>query len=436
MKKQQPCLAESMSTKKIKDFIASVRLKLDCLPSDQKHLDVLIRVESEKAFNRLRLVLQKYSSDERALNLSLIKFFCELLSERWYYIKHTDACYPHHPKTRANLAYLIVACELCKYINEQVYDILMPTVGAIIHQTSRSNLSCFKLHEFILGDDDTPIEVAKCLDDAVKNKTITLCHTGSDTRPLNENERARLINHSAEASEYYDALQFYIQTGIKNDLDIAQTVLHEALQKDTYGVTATYGNAGRCRLSKAILFFIHNKEELLDVMLQLSKDEWKDFIKDMSYENLSFLILDNRSFIDALQDPATYKLNENYNKAYLFCMTEIFKQKIMQGDLPVNNWLYYFKSATKNYMGNYNKCSQQNANVGRIAAAQAFQMFLVSDLRLDQLNKSPQLAIYKEQLFDSASYLSSIIYQASLLADPVFYFKQHQERNFLKKIFL
>lgn len=422
---------------RVMDFVSMIVNTLPLLPADNDNLDILIRVESQLAFNKLKLCLHKYSADETPLNLSHIKYFCGLLSDRWYYIKHTDACYPHNEQTRANRAYLTLAVHLCLEIKEQVYNILMPTVGAIFHVTSRDNLSCFKLHEFALGDASMPIEIGRCLDDAVKNKTSQLYHTGIYNKPLNESEKQRVIHHSKEAYDYYDAIQFYVQAGFINDLLMAHKILHEKLKSDDYAVTATYGQAGRKRLSKAVLSYIKNQTELIELMVKLPQCEWKNFLKDMDYEDIFNLATNHDSFIKALQKQSAYKADdEKYNKALLFCMVEIYKRERVRGNFYKNNW-GYLKSLGQSYLGNYNKFIQSYTKEEQIAATECLQAFIMSNRALKQINEyldsDPPLAIHKGPLFETASDLYYIVYQLQQVSDPAYFHKQPS--RFLPKFF-
>lgn len=421
----------------VKDFASELLAEIDSLPkSDDPNLDVLIRIESQQAFDNLKVFLHKLAFNENAITLANLKACSKFLSERWYNIKHTDSCYPHHPKTRANRAYLILAEAVSKLVPEEVYTLLMPTVGAIVHPTSRKNLSSFRLHEFVLGDDGTPIEVAKCLEDAAKQKTDKLFHTGGHRRPLSLRERERVINHSQEAYEYYDALQFYLNSGVENDLIQSKKIIHEVLESDDCTVTATYGKEGRRRLTKSILSTVKNQKDLMALMVEIPRQDWPDFLKDMDTNDLSRLILEDDSFLNAIQKPKAYSLDEVNNKAFLFCATELYKRERLCAGEYDNPW-GYFTAMSKKYIGDYSKYLQSYTKEEKIAAVDVLQDFLRSNRNLCELDayleSNAEINAHRGPLFETMSDLGWITYQIKLVSDRHFF--QPKPSGFLAKLF-
>lgn len=419
----------------VNDFAADILLDLETLPKEDPALDVLVRIESRIAFDKLKRLLEQCNRSKACIDLHKLKAFCHFLSDRWLAIKFTDSSYPHHPRTRANLAYLIFATAINQIEAIDIYTLVMPTVGALNCLTSRGMLMNFRLHEFVLGDDGRPIEIAKCLDEALNNKTDALHHTSGDKRPLSKSEKERVINHSSEANEYYDALQFYLKTGIENDLLIAKKQLHDMLESDDCEVTASYGVEGRRRLTKSILATVNDQKAFIDLMQSIPSSDWADFLKDMDTQDLEKYILQNDSFINALQKPSAYSKDETHNKAFLFCITELYKRARLCGNDYLNRW-GYFADLSQKYLGDYAKYLQGYNRDEKLLAVDCLQAFFLSDSKLSEFHnylKHSDNAKNVGPLYELGSHLAWITNQVEVVGDPAFF--QPKPKGFIANWF-
>lgn len=409
----------------IQEIIESSLQQINHLSSDCND-DLLVEVESKLSFAAIVDFLNELKNTNLNSKFGYWKCCCDFLSKRWQGIKNTDAIFSHNPQTLANRAYFIFAQELAKHLNINSYALLMPTVGAIIHHMSRENLNDFKFQEFILGDDGTPIEVAACLENALKKRTTDLYHTSNYQKPLSYQEQMRIVYHSKLVKDYYDLIK---QSAITNSSVSPQVIqnFNDAIRNDNYQVTASYGTEGLQRLSKYILTMLKNKNEFIKTMMKyVPMKKWQEFLDQFSTDDLMKIILDDDSWIIAMQKKENYNGDQIHDKAVLFCFAEIYwrQQSLDKKYFTPINWITEFASV---YLG--------VSNLGhKDGAISAFKKFLCSPEPLCNFktfiaeNTKPE---FKKALFAISSNLHFLAHQTELIADPAFF--QYKESNFLDK---
>ncbi|MBA3660715.1 MAG: hypothetical protein H0W64_03225 [Gammaproteobacteria bacterium] len=425
----------------IKDFIGKVLKEILTLPNQKNSSNPYVCMEDYLAWRELLDFLAKYQFAKEEVDRQFLNKCCDLFSRRWAIIRHTDSCYPIQLFMHANQAYILFAKALSlevksRFIDLSPYDILMPSVTATSHQTSRSMLDDFQLQEFVIGDDGTPIEVALCLDLMLEAHTTQLFHTSQPTRPLSENEKQRIIKHSDEAEDYYEAIYYYIQSGCDNDIAEARASLHESIKKSSYQVTSTYGLEGNKRLIKG-LTNCASRDDLLHYMVHfMPQNRWSEFINEIDSATLSNIMLGDRLLIDCVQSPNSYKnQDELYNKAVLYCLTEIYRRNREAVKEETNSFLNYFCKVQKNYLNGIRRYTGGYTKAEKQAAATLFQSFLKSNESLNKfecyLNKLNITAIQRGPLFESLSNLGMIINHANLSCSPSFFRAEHSFFGFL-----
>lgn len=403
-----------MTATRIKDFVEPVLTQIKNLSPQKSCSNILLYVESQLAVEKLVCFLEKNASSDSGIFINVLRKFCDFLSERWFKIKNTDAIYPHHPETQANRAYFLLAESLGEIMHQSPYDLLMPTVGAIIHQMSRNNLSCFKFHEFILADDGTPIEVAKCLNDAAKNKTTKLFYTGLHKQQLNYNEKNRIINHSSLANKYYKEIELYEKYGTEDYKEVGEK-FNDAIGQANYIVAATYGEQGQIRLAKNLLAGMKNRRVFIETLIGLVPQErWKEFISYMPTEELSTLLFNNNSFNTTLMNKRTYTESMLYNRAIMFCFVEIYWRKRAAGD-RFSSIFGKLTDYTTGLLGAFTKDQKEEG-------VRLLQEFLMSHENLSKLieyvKKHAKNKESYNAIFEVGSNLAIIADQIIAIADP------------------
>lgn len=412
----------------LQDILGPIISKIEELPEDTFGKDILTFIESNARYDRL---LQKLSSklhngvnSSQQLSSDVInKLYYELSNELcdiYLAIKNTDAIYTITPHSRANRACLILAESLAHFSHTHVLAKLMPPVDAAVPILSRKDLSHFRLHEFILADDGTVIEVEKCLMQALKNKTLQLYHTHNASRKLNINERKRIISHSLEAANFYKALINYVVDG---NLEYHESVeaFVKAIRSDNYHVQATYGAEGEERLVCSLLAKVRNKHDFIDLILgNVHRRQWKLFLKKIPTSLLMQIMLENEVLINALQARSSYTGDETRDRAMLYCFAEIFYRQQQGETTPqfLEGWLPdYFNQ----YIGNYSSACKQEA-------CKLLQAFLLSNEDLTSLDVVAKKMATKEEhyhaLFSILTNLGLFTEQIKLITNPNYFMPQ------------
>lgn len=402
----------------------------DLLSGDLKNLcdhsknsDIFKRLESRDSLTKLINFLVKNSADLTPLTYLKLKPLCDLLGDRWLKNNKTDAAYPHDPYSVVNIAYVIVARRLAEELNEKYYTFLMPSVAANLFQTSKGCLEAFKLHEFVLSDDGIPIEIAACLELAVKMKTTELKNPNQNRIPLSFAETQRVIYHSTLTEDYYDAIKYYVESGITNDVIAAREALLNAFESDEYQVSSSYGKLGRKKLASGVVASMQTLSELIQVMeVDLMPEDWKDFLSLIPTREIQRLLIGTDKWKNILQQKSLYTKNRLHNNAILFCFIEIYLRTDLEGDKlqTARSWLTYH---TQKYvsvdfnLGGFDQYAKK-------ATALELQTFLTQGYTKQDFIRyfsAPDKAHYKAPLFQCMSGLNLIYSQFEALNDPFFF---------------
>ena len=408
-----------MTATRIKDIIGPIEEEIGHLTAENTDVNILRYVESQLAFDKVRNFLEKYSNVETEANIQFLKVLCEFLCDRWCAIKRTDAIYSHNSHSIGNRAYIILAERVAKIFSLNHYHLLMPNVGAISYITSRDNLSCFKFHEFVLGDDGTPIEVALCLNEAFNNKTTALCHTSHAYRLLSRNEKERIIHHSDLTYAYYQAIKALVKYNLQFNSDVANE-FNLAITADTYKASPTYGEPGQIKLATTILSMVKNRMAFVGALATfVPSSRWEEFLRYMPTKELTELILEDYPLINSLQKVNTYTGDIIYDKAMLFCFLEIYARQQFDDDLfdSLIGQLAYYTKASFIY-------SKEQKKEG----IKLLKDFLTSQEELIHLKDYVKQKAEKEAdwraIFGVGSSLSLIAGQINRLCEPDFFTKK------------
>lgn len=417
---------------RMSEFVAAVSSDFKKIVLIKKPTDIWVEIENEFALVDLYNLLISSADDARKVSFQTLKSSCDALSQRWLEIKFTDSIYLHHPYTLANQCYLILERHLAAILNEKIYTFLMPPVIAAMPYTSRGDLSLYRLHEFVLGDDSKPIEIASCLTVAAQKRIKTLYHTADPHKPLTYAEWDRVVHHSYETEAFYNALEVFLDTGDKKPLLLAQQALDHALHTEDYNVQASYGLLGRRRLANVVTKRLCEQKELINIMnKRLEPKAWKDFLSVIDTQELRRILLQGDSWTNTVQKQSSYCCDQNYNAAILFCLLEFYLRTGLANDhfKDQRSWLTqhtkkYFN--TSFFIGGFSKKEKEDA-------ALALQNFLLTGLPfylLEDYFKTSMQTVHQGPLFQYRSYLASITKQINTLANP----DAKKEPTILKKV--
>lgn len=403
------------------------------LPEDPLGLDILTYVDSQQRYEDLIIFLEKTLGNHE-VKCQHINEVCNNISDSFREYKRTDASCFLSPQSRINKAYEILSYHVTKISHELSFShmhpnmVLMPSVESAAQKLSRANLSEFKLHELLLTDDGTVMEVQKCLDEAFKHKSLYLYHTSPPYRLLTSEERERVINHSQESLEYYRKLLSYVihtdsskneeHDAYLNDVLEAQKKFGKAIMSDDYRVTATFGEESEKTLIRKITEKIQTASELVDLMMmRIHPSQWQIFLNKLSNEKLLTIMLEESSLATAVGQRTNYFGDITHDKLMLLCFSEVCKrQTVNQGDQCLfKGWLPNYVNT---YLGNLTLAD-------RLGGILLLQKFLLSNEPFSDFHrytrKHAQKPEHYQSLFMLFSNLDPLINQIVQLSDPEYY---------------
>lgn len=411
----------------VKEFVQAILDDIALLPEDKNDIDILVRLESILDFEDLQQFLESFLHNEDELSIFYLNIFGKYLSKRWQEIKNTDSSYLHSMYTRISRACITTACYMEETLQtlmngyaDSYYTFLMPPVCAGVKRLSRRHIGLFQLHEFVLADDGTLIEVEDCLNRADADKTTDLYHPGFPNRKLSAQEKYRVIHHSPATENYYDAIDCNVQYGVSNDLLAAKKCLHDEITDGEYKVFSSYGDEGRKRQLNKILSNVKTQGDFTALMLKLPACEWKNFLVTVNDADLDHHVLQEFVFIDGVQHAKSYNNDIDHDKAVLMALTEIYIRQRMQGETYANP-LGYFTTLTRKYIG-FDEYIQNREE--KIAAAEALQEFLMSQQPFSELENyfsTPERKKYWHALTSPFGELSWLTQQIIEIRDPKFF---------------
>jgi hypothetical protein len=234
-------------------------------------MQVLYKYSLRKLHDLIRNITEKGKYEIRAEREDHFKLF-NFLSEFHALVKDTDALPLHIPNSDLSQIMFQVAIMLESFFpGYDRYKLLMPT---LMFKPLSLNLA-----SFIMSDDNTRlIDVLQTLQFAEKNGQLK--DVFNLTHSLSSSEQQRVINHSAEAYNYWHAICNHYNKIPQNAnalLD-AQISLLVAMASPTYQVTATYFGNRR----PSLLF------EKLSQLSDLLEFVGRHTIKDMDRQNINY----------------------------------------------------------------------------------------------------------------------------------------------------
>lgn len=375
---------------RISDIAEQLLFFISQLPLDDKHLSCHLKAESEISLAKLVQVLIKHKSLDMPANAATLDGFKLFLAARWQWIKNTDAVYMHSLTSSINMVCIELAKILSTNLQRSIYEFLMPSVKV------PPNL---KLCEFVLSNEEIPVEILSCLDDFRKTNLMQLAMADQEDAAvrLSAEEKDLIIHHSKEAHEYYKAMMLDVDEA---SIDLARKNLISAMETGTCKVTASYGKEGDQRLTKCICAGITKSSELISTIIKyVLPFKWQEFIKDIDNAELFRIILDVKLLGSQLPDRSNIQKSlglkfdhlktklqeskitlfekERRVRVWLLCVIEVYKRLRENGESYHSNYGYYF-SFFPSVSGVYSEKE-------KIDAADALIKFVMSDISLTSL---------------------------------------------------
>ncbi len=311
---------------RIRDLVAAVLKQLENVRARELPQEVLVRMESQLAYDKLFALLMAHQEDDAPVSITSLQPFGRLLFERGEKIAGTDAIYFHRRQTLANLAYVMLASEIAYYLRVDVLYLLMPTCNFTTFHISHDTIEA-RLRQHVVADDGSLISVPKCLHHAFYHQTKQLYHTLGNTRLLSRAERARVMNHSIAAMSFYIAIEEMAQGEYQGSCEQAFQDFNHAIKQENYRVTTSYGEAGQEKLAAYILSQFSHVHEFIEALVKfISPNQWRAFAMLLPTAALSSLLLGSTSFAQALQDESSYRGEEQYQRARLLLMAELLSR--------------------------------------------------------------------------------------------------------------
>lgn len=408
----------------VKEFVQALLDEIDALRDDELLTDSFVKLESKLSVIALKHFLRNYLSNDGVLMTMHLNRFSDFLSKRWQFISRTDACYTSNPNSQINKACILLAKKMQHALDRtttSIFDhyfyLLMPNVASFQQYLKRKPLNDYTLQEFFICEHGQPLDIAKCLEDAVKNKKTTLMHTGDLQLPLSESEVSILKTHCEETTDYYDALLFYVKTNTKNDVIAAQKQLQEALINPNFKVHSSYGEVGVKRITNYILTLVKTPKEFIPLAHEINKEQWQTFITSIATVDLQRLFIRHKEFYLNVQNPDFFSQDSLQNRFILLAFTELYIRMRNEGKEYTSQFAYFTARGGK-YLGGMGKYIQSYPKQLKVDAARELQKFLMSDCSLSEIEhyfNHPTRMKFKGPLFESGSDLGSIIEQIKLL---------------------
>jgi hypothetical protein len=190
--------------------LISKELNADSLNSTSYVTQVLYKYSLRKLYDLIANITNYGKEELRyAHDYNQLKYF---LAEFYDLVQYTNALPLHSPNSGISKIMLQVALILENYFtNTSYFELLMPSIQVTDYEVSGTSLrgSKLSLNHFVMSDDNTHlIEVLPCLqfssEDGILKHT---CLFNGMIRKLSKTEEFRVINHSKETREYWQALK-------------------------------------------------------------------------------------------------------------------------------------------------------------------------------------------------------------------------------------
>ena len=389
-----------MNTLTVAEVVNLIYEAIGSIEDKGKYPSVLHRIETIFSILRLKQILADLKTSKNsqlpADRNTIIRILVEF-KYRYTIVSGTTASYEIATDSYCTKLYCAVGKVMQGVIGCSLYDLLMPDVENVesaskLYKTSKGTLSDLKLHEFVFSDDGTPIEIKKALDNyrldasemrktnphKLAYKIYHTCKGENEKIPLSEAERDRVIKHSDQAYQYY------ISILTNKDVEAKEKELQDAINGDNYVVNTNYGDIGEKKLNSGvgenIRQLIKSQEQLVDIMKNLPRNEWKNFLEIIDTQDLLKIMLEKKPFIDAVRNRQIYKEEDmEYNRALCYCFAEAYIRD--RNDKPQFKSFIGSFGKWSSYVGGYSK--EQ-----KIEAVIKLQEYLASgqDLKLFKVN--------------------------------------------------
>jgi hypothetical protein len=195
-------------------------------------------------------------------------------------------------------------------------------------------------------------------------------------------QEERLLQcHSEAAKSYYNAIRLK-----ESNLDEYKNHLMQALQNDHYKVLASYGEEGRIRLMNVIFTEVASLYELTKLMSDdLPIQYWKALMEDIT-KSEKFNHIDLNEEMNLAESDEVQFDNENHLRAYLLCLSVLYKINRQAGPEYTSNL---------SYLGSFIFASYSKEE--KIKACSVYQDFLLSGTRLNEIEQYLQ----EKKLYDT-----------------------------------
>lgn len=177
-------------------------------------MQVLHKYTLRKLYDLLDDITQRNKHDPE--NFYVQRQLRYFLEDFYAVVKDTDALPLHNPNSSISKIMMHVATmleELSTFRSR--FEFLFPSLQVNNYVVSGTLLrdSALKLSDFVMNDDNTClIEVLNCLKFASEDGILRhTCLFDDKVKKLSHNEKQRVINHSKESKEYWQAIQDKIQ---------------------------------------------------------------------------------------------------------------------------------------------------------------------------------------------------------------------------------
>ncbi len=269
------------------DLLKLIKNQLEQI--SQQNLDYSVYTLHEYTLKKLYLLINNSTcngKDELYARHDYIQLR-NFLKEFHEIVKDTDFLPLHAPTSGLSQVMLQLAQHLEDFfIGSNRFQLLMPTITVNNYIMSGTSLSDpdLNLNDFVMSDDNTcVIEVLNCLKFAMNDGILKhTCLFGNEIKELSDAEQYRVINHSKETQELWQAIQTKIEITIESD-SFGAVLYRLAQDLDLGGIEANRGateyNSGADANVGILNFFIWFDELTLEEQKYLES-------KQASHEDL------------------------------------------------------------------------------------------------------------------------------------------------------
>jgi hypothetical protein len=187
--------------------------------------DPIVEIYTCYVIEKLKATLKAQIDDNpnKSLDIQSAKELFSIIKDVNVIVADTDLVPPHNPRSLLTVILLALSKQLATVLKLSKYEILLPSLkiteyaaaGRIIDGIDDADLL---LNDFVLSDDNTAIiEVFSCLSQASIHGELKHGYLeNGQTLFLSQAEQERVINHSFESKQYWEAIKdriYIVQNG-------------------------------------------------------------------------------------------------------------------------------------------------------------------------------------------------------------------------------